>query len=224
MGEDGAAPAHSRPDVRILYANCCSGDARLQNAAYQQVGEYLLRIAMSRVRDRPHLFGVAEESTQQALLTIWQKLDDNRGPDRPEWFLTWAASIVIHKMLDEFRRLGRRKLEPIHGHSDDEESWMVQLPDRGAIAPEAHSMNRELVGALLGGIQEHARLTEDAKTVLIHGFLMDRDDDELAELLGKARATVRVLRFRGLNTLRNDDKFMALVATYSREESQAVQA
>ncbi len=197
--------------AHLLHNACCSEDKRVCNAAYQRLGEYLLRMALSRLRTQPHLAYLAEEVTQQALMTIWQKLKDGRGPDNPAWFMSWCGGIVIHKLLDEQRKLGRSPLELLGSPGDDDLTPHLELPDVDAVAPEEYALENETQSELVSLIQEHPRLNPDIKVVLLHGYLLDRNDSELAEQLRLEAVTIRVLRFRGLRTLRGDPEFMKKV-------------
>lgn len=194
--------------ARLLYDQCCSDDPQVRNSAYQQVGEYLLRMAYARLRTRPYLQPLAQEATQQALLTIWQKLQDGRGPLEPQWFLSWCGSIVIHKLLDELRKVGRSGVELMVDETEEGTALMM-IPDATVATPERHTIERENTRELIAMIQNHPALKPGQKTVLLNGFFLDQDDSELANLLGVATATVRVLRFRGLRQLRADVEFMA---------------
>lgn len=193
---------------RLLYDECCSDNPHARNDAYQQVGEYLLRMAYARLRTRPHLSHLAHEAVQQALMTIWQKMRDGQGPHEPQWFLSWCGSIVIHKLLDELRKLGRPAVELL-ADEDEEMEILLLIPDASATVPEHHSIENESQRELMELIRDHPSLKPDHKTVLINGYFFDQDDAELARLLDVAPATIRVLRFRGLQQLRADAAFMA---------------
>jgi RNA polymerase sigma factor (sigma-70 family) len=229
--------SHCPPDVRSagaaeLLHRCASADPLAANAAFQELGRFLLRIACARLKDQPHLAHVAEDCAQQALVIVWRKLHAGQGPDRPEWFTTWCAGIVIHRVLDELRRLGRSRLDSLEDLTFDGES---ELP-AGAAAGTAYAANlapgvsasdfsfatAEDRGRFIALIENHPRLSADVKLVLLHGYLLERDDQELADQLGKSRATVRVLRFRGLQTLRADGEFMTQVAALTHAEPSLV--
>lgn len=196
-------------DVHELYRGCSSADPDECSAAFQELGRYLLRIAYSRMKNHPHLAHVAEDCAQQALVIVWQKLRDSKGPDRVEWFLTWCASIVIHLVLDEFRKTTRSYIESLDELAENDESFLSPPTSPKAAAPADYTFetadDRSQFVAL---IQNHSQLSTDTKLVLLHGYLLEQDDQELARQLGKSRATVRVLRFRGLRTLRDDQEFM----------------
>ena len=205
-------------DAHALYARCCSPDPQTCSDAFQELGAFLLRVARARLKDRPYLAHLAEDCAQQALLIAWRKLGEDRGPARPEWFLTWSASIVIHRVQDELRRVTRARLDSLDELAEEGESQLS-----GGIGAEvvdadlsfATTADRDRFVAL---IENHPGLSPEAKLVLLHGYLLEQDDQELAGQLGKSRATVRVLRFRGLNLLRSDRAFMAQVAALAYAE------
>lgn len=118
-------------DAQILYWTCRSEERAERANAYQQLGEFLLRVALSRLQSKPELHPHAEECAQEALVAIWQQLEAGQGPDRPERFLSWCASVVIHKVYDELRRLGYTAGEGDAGHGEVE----TQPAVRGVLSP-----------------------------------------------------------------------------------------
>jgi RNA polymerase sigma factor (sigma-70 family) len=200
--------ARSAKDVQDLYRRCCSDDLTDCNSAFQELGRFLLRIANSRVKSQPYLAPMTEDCVQKALVIVWQKLHSDNGPDRVEWFLTWCASIVIHLVLDELRKVRRSHADSLDELVENDEALLAQ-PAGPSPTPDNFTFetadDRAQFVAL---IQNHPYLSADAKLVLLHGYLLDLDDEELARQLGKSRTTVRVLRFRGLKTLRDDKAFM----------------
>lgn len=201
-----------------LYHRCCSTDAGTLNAAFQELGLVLLRIACARLRDQPYLSHVAEDCAQQALVTIWRKLHAGQGPERPEWFTTWCASIVIHRVLDEQRRTFRSRIDSLDELVEEDESKLPPASSNPA-ADERSFATADDGQRFIALIENHPRLSNETKLVLLHGYLLERDDQELAEQLGKSRATMRVLRFRGLKVLREDQEFMAQVMSLTHAET-----
>jgi RNA polymerase sigma factor (sigma-70 family) len=196
-----------------LYQQCVSDNRAMQERAFQELGEFLLRIALSRLRGKPHLTDLAQECTQQSLAVIWQKLRQGNGPDHPEFFMTWSASIVIHKLIDQLRKLDRYAVESADSDWAENEPWLLNLPDQKSLSPNSYSIEKELREELVAIVESHPRLSDDAKVVVLHGFLLEQDDEDLAQDLGKARATIRVLRSRGLSVLRSDPEVMIRLRT-----------
>src|SRR6478752_108617 len=124
-----------------LHQRCCSNDPVVVNDAFQQLGNYLYRVAYARLQLNAHRVEVAHESVQLALAAIWQRLAEGRGPEHIEWFMSWCASIVIHKMLDELRKEGRMKRESLDELMDADEGSILQIPDSQALVPDLHALD-----------------------------------------------------------------------------------
>ena len=221
-------------DGRQLYDSCRTpGPA--QGEAFQALGRYLYQVAYNVVRDRAQLHDLAEESTQEALVTIWQSLDGVEDPDR---FLSWAARVAINKVYDGCRRLGvglaetpadgtaqatRRRRVPLGKQDslDEIRESGGQLQDIVADLPDAMPdmcfSRRELLDLLSESIAQHSGLSEQSKVVLIRGFLSDWDDGMLAAALHTSRSNVHTIRSRDLEHLREDAAFLALLRDYMKE-------
>ncbi len=220
---------------RQLYESCRAGGPA-QAEAFQALGRYLYQVAYNLVRDRAQLHDLAEDSTQEALVAIWQSLDGVEDPDR---FLSWAARVVINKLYDACRRLGvgiaeqqadgspmpaarRRRvplgkqdsLDAIRDSGGQLQDIIADLPDA---VPDARFARRELIEMLTDGIAHHGALSAQSKIVLIRGFLNDWDDGMLAAALKTSRSNVHTVRSRDLGHLRDDAAYLRLLAEYMKE-------
>jgi len=230
----------SKLEPQALYCACRSGDSIERADAYQQLGQFLLRVALSRLHSKPDLHPHAQECAQEALVAVWQKLEAGQGPDTPARFLSWCAAIVIHKVYDELRRLGyslsseeidpeeaapqrkkrvpqdkRESLEQLVEHDEGTGvPWAERIADPHAADPEADTLQREGAVGLLLGIRKHPRVSEESTTVLMCGFLAGLADAELAARLGTSKSNVRVIRSRDLSKLRDDADFIAQLRSY----------
>ena len=220
-------------DGRQLY-NACRATGAERDEAMQALGRYLYQVAYNLIRDRAQLHDLAEDCSQEALVTIWQSLDSVEDPDR---FLSWAARIAINKVYDSCRRLGvgpaaepgtpesngqspRRRRVPI-GRQDSLEQIREgggQLQDIVADAPAAEPditfARRELADLLTESIAHHPDVSAQSKIVLIRGFLSDWDDGMLATDLHTSRSNVHTIRSRDLAHLRDDENFLAMLDEY----------
>lgn len=222
-------------DGQALYG-ACRTPGPAQAEAFQTLGRYLYQVAYNLVRDRAQLRDLAEDCSQEALITIWHSLDSVEDPDR---FLGWAARVVINKMYDACRRLGvgldvdtgageaareshRRRVPLAKQDSLDEirESG-GQLADIVAdtpvASPEASQARREMVDLLTAAIARHPHLSDGSKVVLIRGFLSDWDDGMLAAALKITRSNVHTIRSRDLAHLRDDAEFLHVLDEYMKE-------
>jgi RNA polymerase sigma factor (sigma-70 family) len=216
--------AKSLQDVHALYARCCSDDPIECNGAFQELGRFLLRVAYARLRSQPYLTNAAEDCVQQALMIVWRKLRAGSGPERPEWFMTWSASIVIHRLLDESRKVTRARADSLEEITDADESQLPAQAGSDAAVSGAIFATTDDRKRFVAMIEDHPRLSADVKFVLLRGYLLEQDDQELAQQLGKSQTTVRVLRFRGLKALRSDPEFMAAVMALTHAEPVRISA
>jgi RNA polymerase sigma factor (sigma-70 family) len=221
---------------RKLYEACrTSGPAQAE--AFQSLGRYMYQVAYNLVRDRAQLRDLAEECTQEALITIWQSI---QGVDDPDRFLSWSARVVINKVYDSCRRLGvgigneqspedalaqpvrRRRVPLAKQNSLDqirEEGGQLQdiIADAPQALPDVSYGRRELLELLTTGIARHPDLSDQSKIVIIRGYLDDWDDGILAAALHTSRSNVHTIRSRDLGHLRDDSEFLHLLEEYMKE-------
>lgn len=136
----------------------------------------LLRFAFLLSHDR----GLAEDLVQGALIKVYRRWGANVGVDRPE---AYVRRIVIHDYVSLNRRRSHHELP-------------MALTD-GAVPDESLIVaDRDLLWRLLG------RLPRRQQAVLVLRFYEDLPDEEIAQILGCARGTVRSLAARALHQLR----------------------
>jgi RNA polymerase sigma factor (sigma-70 family) len=212
-------------DARALYTACQSTDLRQRDPAFRQLGRLLYPIAWRRVQGDPRLHHLAEDCTQETLVTVWRHLEAGRGPDRPESFFSWSATIVVNKVREELRRLNptpevRRskrialcRLVSLDAPPAEGEPALAETtPDDAPSAEEvaAYHEIRDLVREI-GTIQD---ISESSRTVLMKGFIEGCDDAELAEHLQTSKTNVHVIRCRDLAKLRAAPGFVERLRQY----------
>ena len=222
-------------DPALLHAACLAKNPETRQTAYRELGDFLLRITHARLRSKPDLAARAEECAQEAIVTVWRKLEKGQGPDKPERFLSWSASIAVHKVFDELRRLGytgaqlqdlgRTKRVP-HAHQASLDSLLddpdrpARLADAAALDPASSVEDRADFASLLLVIRSHPKLSDHSRSILALGFLAELDDGELAERLGLGRPNVQVIRSRNLKKLREDRRFLEAIRAYYEGSSE----
>lgn len=191
-------PSMSSPDISAALAGSDS-DSRVwlerlsatgpeRNAAVTQLHALLLQAARFEVTRRcaasAHLRGgdlddLAQQSADDALVTILGKLGDFRGESR---FTTWARKFAVFEAGAKARRRawqGREiLLEP--------GAWLL-LADR-VPTPQQHAETRDLLEALLEGIK--SQLTTRQREVLVAVTVNDVPIDVLAERLNTTRGAL----------------------------------
>ena len=80
----------------------------------------------------------AEDAAQESFLRAYQNL---ARYDRNRSFATWLLSIAAHYCIDRLRR--RKFVAFSMDQTDDEDDAPIELPDTGALDPEAEAERRE---------------------------------------------------------------------------------
>jgi RNA polymerase sigma-70 factor, ECF subfamily len=182
-----ALPAEADLESRTWLSRL-RAEGRQRDEAMRELRELLLRAARFEVARRraalPHLRGgdfddLAQQSADDALLAILDKLDDFRGESR---FTTWAYKFALLEAAVKVRRRawqGREiPLEP--------EVWPL-IADRG-LAPDRDAETSELLAAIGKAIDE--RLTAHQREILVAITLNDVPIDVLAERLSTTRGAL----------------------------------
>jgi RNA polymerase sigma-70 factor, ECF subfamily len=163
-------------------------DGPERHEALRELRELLLRAARFETGRRraalPHLRGgdfddLAQQSADDALLAILDKLDDFRGESR---FTTWAYKFALLEAAVKVRRRAWQGREvPLAP-----EVWPL-IADRGS-APDRDAETSELLGAIGQAIDE--QLTAHQREILVAITLNDVPIDVLAERLGATRGAL----------------------------------
>jgi RNA polymerase sigma-70 factor, ECF subfamily len=140
---------------------------------------WLYRLAHAILRDA----AMADEATQQALVSVWRNLPRLHDPACYE---AWCHRLLVNACHDQVRRR-RRWLDarPSGGHepvAPDELAWVVE--------------HAGLAHALSG-------LSIDHRTVLALRYLLDLTPDEIADRLAIPRKTVYSRLSRALDEMRS---------------------
>ena len=142
------------------------GDQRAFESLADEAYARLYRLAHGILRDG----AMADDATQQALVSIWRNLPRLREPAR---FEGWCYRLLVNACHDQARRAP---------------SWIYMDAARvhEPIAKDDISLVAER--AVLG--QGLARLSLDQRTVLALRYLLDLTPDEIADTLEIPRKTV----------------------------------
>jgi RNA polymerase sigma-70 factor, ECF subfamily len=181
----------------LLYAACRqSDDLERQSQAYRDLHAYLYRVACQR---RPDL---ADDVTQRALLLIYQQIERCR---EPKAFLQFALFKLRHAYQQEQPNQAAPPLD----------IETVELAD--ARAPQLTILvAQEGLRQLLLALRD---LPESQRQVISMKFIEGLSDEEIGQRLGLSAGNVRVIRFRGLQRLRNDPRLRSYFAEVADPES-----
>jgi RNA polymerase sigma-70 factor (ECF subfamily) len=189
------APALQELDERTLVSRAITRDREAFGALYDR---HVVRV----YRHIYYMVGNAAEAADlaaQAFLQAWEAIEryEIRGAPFVSWLLRIAHNLGVSYLRS--RREGAQLPETLvdHGSQRNPEEAVQQQMEGERV--------RE---AILG-------LRDEQRQVIILRFVEDLDYREVAEIVGKSVAAVRVIQHRALNALRKQ---------MQREESQGVAA
>jgi RNA polymerase sigma-70 factor (ECF subfamily) len=132
----------------------------------------------------------AEDLTAQTFLRAWEAIERYQVRGAP--FVSWLLRIAHNLGVSHLR--SRRESSQLHdGIVDDkmrrDPEWAYQ-----------QTAEEELVHAAI------LKLREEQRQVIVLRFIEDLDYREVAEIIGKSVAAIRVIQHRALNSLRKQMK------------------
>jgi len=149
--------------------------ATLADSMYGRLHQVAYRI----LRDR----GLAEDATQQAVLSMWRDLPQLRNPDR---FEAWSHRLLVNACNGEFRR--RKRTLPTIGPGSPIEP--VAPDDFGRL------FDRDQVE------RGFAELSVDHRAVLVLRYYLDLPLEAIADTLGIPIGTVNSRLHRAIGQMR----------------------
>ena len=156
------------------------GDEEAFTSLAVALGDRLHAVAHRILRD----IGLAEDATQQALLTIWRDLPQLRDPER---FEAWSYRLLVRACYAEGRR--KRHWAP---------NLRLLTEDEPMAADDATSVaDRD---QLERGFR---RLSIDHRAVVVLHHYRDMQLDQVAETLGIPIGTVRSRLFYAMRAMRS---------------------
>ncbi|MEX2245920.1 MAG: sigma-70 family RNA polymerase sigma factor [Dehalococcoidia bacterium] len=134
----------------------------------------------------------AEDLTAQTFLRAWEAIERYQVRGAP--FVSWLLRIA-HNLGVSYLR-SRRESSQLHDGIVDEKER------RDPESAYERTAEEELVREAI------LRLREEQRQVIILRFIEDLDYREVAEIIGKSVAAIRVIQHRALNALRKQMKLL----------------
>jgi RNA polymerase sigma-70 factor (ECF subfamily) len=168
------------PDERGLIARAGKGDKEAVSALYEGYAQVIFRYISYRVESDM----VAEDLTAEVFLRMVQGLPRYQDTGAP--FGAWLYRIAATQIADHHRSK-RRSAEPL---SDEQPSDDTDPFGKTAKAQEQAQLRRALKS-----------LPEEYQTLLILRFMQGLPHSEVAAILNKSDAHIRVMQHRALKAL-----------------------
>mgnify|MGYP001568028061 CR=1 FL=1 len=134
----------------------------------------------------------AEDLTAQTFLKAWEAIERYQVRGAP--FVSWLLRIA-HNLGVSYLR-SKRETSQVHEGIVDNKSR--RDPEAALQQTVEEEMVREAI----------LRLREEQRQVIILRFIEDLDYREVAEIIGKSVAAIRVIQHRALNAMRKQMKLM----------------
>lgn len=162
-------------DSADLYAACGSSETAVQTAAFQELWQYLYRIALHVANQQPDQEALAQDCAQKALVRIHQQYS---SCEEPKAFRSWSRRIVTNLVIDELRR--RQRLQPIENTSETA---------LNASANQSSSLESQVLAEIslnnLRSLLHQSPMSDRSQRVVIGRYLDDAKDESLAETESK---------------------------------------
>ncbi len=169
--------------MRELVDRAVKGDTEAFGALYELLVNDVYRYFYHHVGSPQD----AEDLASRTFLRAWRGMPSFRWRGRP--FEAWLFTLARNQLVDFYRerRPPSATLEDTHHDPGPGPESVALLQDESAATRAAL-----------------AKLTAEQREVLVLKFYLDRDNREIAEIMGKREGTVRALQMRALQALRRN--------------------
>jgi len=171
----------STSDTARLIDRARQGDREAVTALYRPYVQQIYRYIAYRIGDSAD----AEDLTAEVFLKMVEALPNYQPTGAP--FAAWVVRIASARVIEFYRRTPRRPQAELGDH----------LLDTGPL-PEERLHDQGEIQALRSALKS---LSPEDQTVLILRFVENRSHREVAELMGRSEAAVRMAQHRALNRL-----------------------
>jgi RNA polymerase sigma-70 factor, ECF subfamily len=173
------------------------GDEQATHALFNQYYPRMVRLAVLNGLTQDE----AQDCAQEAFLRAFERRKQLRDPQA---FPLWFQRLFTHYLLDVLKARNSHRQLPLEAVDEEEASLLTAHPEEIAITAEGQAQLWQRVQAL----------PATYRIALTLRYYEDYSLREIAHLLGKREATIRVIVHRALQRLRLDteERFSAIGA------------
>lgn len=169
----------NEPELKALMLQALDGDAPAYRRLLIELRARLQTYFARRLQGRP---GDMEDLVQDALIAI----HDKRATfDRAQPVTAWVYAIARYKLIDHYRRIGRRVFVPV-----DDEGLHLSVEDESAAVEARHDIARGMAG-----------LPDRAQDLVRSVKLEDESIADVAARTGMSEGAVKVAVHRAFQKL-----------------------
>jgi len=191
-----------QPDEPQLVLRAQSGDKEAVGALYEAYAQPIFRYISYRVESDT----VAEDLTSEVFLRMVQSLPSYQQMGAP--FGAWLFRIAANQITDHYRRKKRGDSEELsENHASEDTDPFGKLEKKEERAALRHALQA---------------LPQDYQTLLILRFMQQRSHHEVAAILDKSEAAIRVMQHRALKALAKELGSAGKARSYLRGEGSNV--
>lgn len=177
------------PEIEIYVTSSKKGDSDAFAKIYDIFVNAIYRYMHYRVGPQD-----AEDLTEIVFLKTWENIQQYRprthqhNGKRPPGFSSWIFRIAHNVVVDFYRS------------NHDNEELAEDLQDERVSATAQDRAHRHFDQTLLSAAMRE--LKDSYRQILILKYMNDFSNEEIAEILGRSKAALRILQFRALKNLR----------------------
>ncbi len=173
-----------------LYEACLQGeDLPRRERAYRELHCYLYRAAYNRWPE------LAEDTTQQAIILVYEQIERCRAPGA---FLTFA----LWKLRHAFQIVQRARGKEFN--CADLDDLAQHAPIERQLSAHSHLLQEERLRVLVEALRHIP--DERKRKAIVMKYVEGLSDEEIGVRLEVTANYVRLLRYRGLERLREDQR------------------
>ncbi|MCA9951395.1 MAG: sigma-70 family RNA polymerase sigma factor [Anaerolineales bacterium] len=166
----GKSDKNNSSDSRELYHACRYGSPQEQQAAYEILWPYLVRVTLQVLYDQANAESLAQECAQRAMIRVYKRIADCHEPAA---FRTWVRRIGANLAIDELRR--RKRLLPLDSVKEPDASDVLGTIDMETTVSQNLDLNQ------LRRLLNSSPMSERSRRLVIGRFLDDLPDEILAQ-------------------------------------------
>lgn len=190
----------------LWYAACDQPGTLRQQQAFTELHQYLSPIAHLQAKNNRY---IAEESTQEALIIVCQKLKQVRDPGS---FASWAGRIVSHEVIRRAQQTQKGKeiseSDLLRPHQRAEN--LLESKSPAITPPQARSTDPEHIRSTVEShLRTCLRRSQQRQEVMIRRFLEEKEVKQVANELGITDKKVHGLTYKARETLRKCKQFLS---------------